>query len=522
MSAVLARAVASLAAGVALYFAFPPSGLWWLAPIGVAVLFAVLALPETTRLRAGFGYGVLAGLGQFVPLLKWIDSMVGALPWIGLALACSAFYGAFGMVATRLVRIPGAPVWVAAAFTVAEWARSSFPFGGFPWGRLAFSQGDGPLLSLARFVGAPGLSFAVALIGAALSAAALTAWRRQPARGYLVPAGAVLVAAVAAAAAWPTVGAPSGGRTVTVAAIQGNVPEQRWDVATQREAVLRNHLDETRRLAAEIKAGRAPQPDVVVWPENSSDVSPERDPEVAARMQAAAAEVGAPILVGTIHYDDTGKYYNSMILMGPDGPLERHDKAILQPFGETMPMREFFRMFSSYVDLANNFTPGTGDGVVRPARDGPPPVFLGVATCYEVAFDRSLRLSVDNGAQLLTVPTNNATFGRTGMTWQQLGMSQVRAVELDRDVMVAATTGVSAFVRPDGTIAQNTSIWTADHLVETIALREGRTPAARLGEWGNVALLVLTLCGIALAIRQDGARLARPAPRQPTADRGTT
>ncbi|ADG78808.1 apolipoprotein N-acyltransferase [Tsukamurella paurometabola] len=522
MTAVLVRSAASLAAGVALYFAFPPTGLWWLAPVGIGVLFAVLALPDRIRLRAGFGYGLLTGLGQFVPLLKWIDSMVGALPWIGLAIACSVFYGAFGLMATRLVRAPGAPVWTAAAFTVAEWARSSFPFGGFPWGRLAFSQGDSPLVSLARFVGAPGLSFAVALLGTAFAAAAMTARRRRSARGLLVPAAAAVIVVAAAAAAWPAVGAPSDGRTVTVAAIQGNVPEQRWDVATQREAVLTNHLTETARLAAEVRAGRQPQPDVVVWPENSSDVSPERDPEVAARMRAAAADVGAPILVGSVHYDDTGRYYNSMILMTPDGPIERHDKAILQPFGETMPMREFFRLFSSYVDLANDFTPGTGDGVVRPSRNGGPPVFLGVATCYEVAFDRSLRMSVDNGAQLLTVPTNNATFGRTGMTWQQLGMSQVRAVELDRDVMVAATTGVSAFVRPDGTIAQNTSIWTSDHLVETVALRNGRTPAARLGEWGNIALLVLTLCGIALAIRQDGWRLNQPASDRPEADRGTT
>ena len=527
MTAVLARSLASLAAGLALYFAFPPAGLWWLAPIGIGVLYAVLALPDRTRPRAGFGYGLLAGLGQFVPLLKWIDSMVGALPWIGLAIACSIFYGAFGVLAARLTRVPGAPVWVAAAFTVAEWARSSFPFGGFPWGRLAFSQGDSPLVSLARFVGAPGLSFAVALLGTALAAAALTAWRRGAARGYAVPAAAALIVVAGAAAAWPTVGAPSPGRTVTVAAIQGNVPEQRWDVATQREAVLTNHLEETRRLAAEIRAGRQPQPDVVVWPENSSDVSPERDPSVDARMRAAAAEVGAPILVGSVHYDDTGRYYNSMILMTAEGPVERHDKAILQPFGETMPMRDFFRLFSSYVDMANNFTPGTGDGVVHPRRADGPPLPLGVATCYEVAFDRSLRMSVANGAQLLTVPTNNATFGRTGMTWQQLGMSQVRAVELDRDVMVAATTGVSAFVRPDGTIAQNTRIWTADHLVETIALREGRTPAARLGEWGNIALLVLTLCGIAVAIRQDGWRFTQPASDhstadRPTADQGTT
>ncbi|BDH57553.1 apolipoprotein N-acyltransferase [Tsukamurella sp. PLM1] len=355
----LLRAGTSLLAGVALFFAFPPAGLWWLAPLGVAALVAVLATRERPTLRGGFGYGFLAGLGLFVPLLKWIDSMVGALPWIGLGITCALYYGAFGLIATRVVRAPGGPVWVAAAFAVTEWARASFPFGGFPWGRLAFSQADGPLLSLARYAGAPGLSFAVALLGACLAAAGIAAYRRADRRAYLLPAAAVALTGIATAAAWPFVGAPSDGRTVTVAAIQGNVPEQRWDVATQREAVLTNHLNETHRLATEVREGRQQQPDVVIWPENSSDVSPERDPDVAARLRAASVDVGAPILVGSVHYDGTGRYYNSMLLVDATGVIERHDKAILQPFGETMPMREFFRFFSDYVDLANDFSPGT-------------------------------------------------------------------------------------------------------------------------------------------------------------------
>lgn len=222
----LVRGGAALLAGVALFFAFPPAGLWWLAPIGVAALVAVLATRERPTLRGGFGYGLLAGIGLFIPLLKWIDSMVGALPWIGLGITCALYYGAFGLIATRVARAPGGPVWVAAAFAVTEWARASFPFGGFPWGRLAFSQADGPLLALARYVGAPGLSFVVALLGACLAAAGVAAYRRADRRAYLLPAAAAALAAIGAAAAWPAVGAPSSGREVTIAAIQGNVPPQ--------------------------------------------------------------------------------------------------------------------------------------------------------------------------------------------------------------------------------------------------------------------------------------------------------
>ncbi len=126
---------------------------------------------------------------------------------------------------------------------------------------------------------------------------------------------------------------------------------------------------------------------------------------------------------------------------GSAGAGERHDKRIIQPFGEYLPYRDFFRFFSEYADKAGNFVPGDGNGVVH--ADGIP---VGVATCYEVAFDRALTESVRDGAELIAVPTNNATFGDTEMTYQQLAMSQVRAVEHRRDVVVAATSGVSAII----------------------------------------------------------------------------
>jgi apolipoprotein N-acyltransferase len=499
-----ARTVAAGLAGVALMLAFPPGGRWWLAPLAVTALLLVLTHADGARRRSrtAFWYGLVFGLGFTLPLLHWIDAMVGALPWIGLAVACSLFYGAFGAAAVRLQRAPAGPLWVAAAFTVTEWARSSFPFGGFPWGRLAFSQADGPLLPLARFIGAPGLGFAVALLGAAFAAAITAGVRRAPRRAYLVPAGAVLGTVVVAAVAVPTVasGAPSG--RVTVAAIQGNVPRLGYNWSTQRAAVLNNHLAQTRQLARDVAAGRAAQPDVVIWPENSSDIPPERDPDTLAKITAVSAEVRAPILVGTVHFDDQGRYYNSMIMIGPDGVGDRHDKAILQPFGETMPMRSFFRHFTSLVDLANNFTPGHGDGVVRPGSGPAKDLPIGIATCYEVAFDRALRGAVNAGAQVLTVPTNNATFGHTGMTYQQLGMSRVRAVELDRQVIVAATTGVSAMVAPNGAVTAQTTTWKPAYLVATVPLRTTRTPASRLGDGVNFAALALVVCGVALLIGQ--------------------
>ncbi len=105
--------------------------------------------------------------------------------------------------------------------------------------------------------------------------------------------------------------------------------------------------------------------------------------------------------------------------------------------------------FSADVGRVVDFAPGTGS----PTLDAGP-ARLGVATCYEVVFDDDVRDAVTGGADLLTVPTNNATFGDTYMTYQQQGMSRLRAIEHDRAVVIAATSGQSAVIAPDGTVAR--------------------------------------------------------------------
>ena len=122
---------------------------------------------------------------------------------------------------------------------------------------------------------------------------------------------------------------------------------------------------------------------------------------------------------------------------------------------------------------------------------------VGVATCYEVAFDRAPAEAVAAGAQILAVPTNNATFGDTEMTYQQLAMSRVRAVEHSRTVVVAATSGVSAIVAPDGTVTSRTALFDADHLVATVGVRSTLTPATT---WGARVEALLVIVGAAAAV----------------------
>lgn len=495
----LPRQLAAVAGGLLLFASFPPRPLWYLAPVGVALIVLSITWP-TRRLEhgatvaGGFGYGYLAGLGFLVPLLPWVGVYVGAMPWLALAAAEAVFIGLFGLTVALVNRCRLGPLWltavaIAACWSLAEWLRSSVPFGGFPWGRLAFGQPDGFLLPLASLGGAPLLSFAVALIGSAIAVliVAIVDWKYASYRLATV-AGlvlAALIAPIAALGAAATLPAMDSGEQITVAAVQGNVPRLGLDFNAQRRAVLDMHIARTLQLAADVRAGREPQPRVVVWPENASDIDPLRNADAYAEISAAAAAVNAPILVGAVLINEDETTTNSVIVWDPvAGPGDRHDKGIIQPFGEYLPYRDFFRKFSSYADSAGNFVPGDDNGVVSAAG-----VQVGVATCYEVAFDRALMTSVRDGAAFIAVPTNNATFGDTEMTYQQLAMSRVRAVEHGRATVVAATSGVSAIIGPDGAVTQQTELFVPAALVADIPLRQDQTLATKLGPWTEYALV---------------------------------
>ncbi|MDQ4009890.1 MAG: apolipoprotein N-acyltransferase [Actinomycetota bacterium] len=522
---VLLRLGTAAGAGWLLYIAAAPGELWWLAPVAFAVLW--LALHGRTSARLGFGYGLTFGLGLFVPLLSWVGQLVGPLPWLALATVEALVLALAGAGIATVSRLPAAPMWATGVWVAAEALIARVPFDGFPWGRVAFGQPTGLFLPVAAIGGAPLLTAAVVLTG--FGAGELV---RRLVLGHLAPkhlgpghpvlgrrlvtlavpallAVAPMIASLAAAPLAQTA-APDG--EVVAAVVQGNVPRAGLDFNAQRRAVLDNHAERTEQLAIDVTAGRYPQPALVIWPENSSDIDPLRNPDARVVIDRAVRAIGVPILVGAVLRTDDGPATNTAIVWSPStGPGQRHDKRRLQPFGEYIPHRDFFRLFSPYVDRAGNFTPGNGDGAVDLG-----PVRVGIATCSEVIFDDLVRQSVRSGAQVLAVPTNNATFGFTEMSYQQQAISRVRAVEHGRAVLVAATSGVSAVIAADGTVEQHTDLFAPDALVSRVPLHSSTTLATRLGPVPEWSLVVLGVLGVAAAlVMQRGPNAGnrqRPAP----------
>ncbi|KNX37091.1 apolipoprotein N-acyltransferase [Luteipulveratus halotolerans] len=496
----LRRSLIAVASGLCLWLALPTIDLWPLAFVGVAgMAWATVGVSA----RAGLGLGLLTGLGCFVPALSWSGVYVGAVPWMALAVTESLYVAALGLACAVVQPIRVRPWLIACLWVAQELIRGTVPFGGFPWARIAFSQADSPLVHLASVAGAPGVTFAVALVGGWLAVAAERArvrdFGRLPAlRPLVASAGVLLLAAL-----WPVA---TGGRAVTVAGIQGNVPQSGLDFNAQRRAVLDNHVRTTNRLAADVRAGRTPAPDLVVWPENSSDIDPLRNADAATEITEAVSAIGVPVMVGAVLQEPSPRVSNATLLYVPGrGIVDRYVKQHPVPFAEYIPYRSFFRTFSTKVDLVTkDFAPGKEPSVfAAPTPSGT--VKVGPVICFEVAYDDLTREPVRRGAQLLAVQTNNATFGRTAESEQQLAISRLRAIEHGRSIVHISTVGVSALITPDGTTHDQSSLFTQKALVGELPLRTATTWADRVG---RIPELLATLVGAVALVQAVRVRRA--------------
>lgn len=493
----LLRLALAITSGFVFYLSFAPRPLWWLAPIGFAGLaFAV----RGRRLWGGLGYGFAFGLAFNLPLLLWLQDFLGVefgpWPWLGLSVALAAYLGVGAALCTLVARLPWSPVWMSMIVIATETPRSWWPFGGFPWGRVAFSQPDGAFVPLASVGGAPLVGFAVVLTGFA-APSLISRLRRRAWRGSILPAAGVVVPAVAGLALWPTIGTAAETGSLTVASVQGNAPDVGIALMQEQETLRANHLAQSERLAQQIRSGAVPKPDLVVWPESVTEL---RGPDPV--LDQAVADLGAPALIGTIYRaSGDGTTQNSEVVWDPKtGPGERYSKQSLVPFSEYIPARTVAQFVTPFLNGFYDMTPGTAPAVLDVAGTK-----VATPICYEIAYDYVTRGGVDEGGQLIVLPTNTAWFGKSGMSSQQLAIARLRAVEHSRAVVVSATSGISAIVEPDGSIQRSTSEFTTASLVGRVPLRDTTTLSDRLGAWteyGQLGVaLAAVLAGLALRMR---------------------
>jgi apolipoprotein N-acyltransferase len=475
----------ALPAGLLLAAAFAPAGVAPLAVLCPAFLFLVW---EGAAPRAAAWRGFLFTAGTFLAGTYWLYNsihLVGQAPlWIalflmlGLVAIMGSYTAVLGYAVARWGARSGPLRWLVllpAGWVVVEWFRGWF-LSGFPWLALGYSQLESPLRGFAPLSGVYGTSLAAALTAGAVVTLVLG---RRAAR--LAAIGVVLALVIAGSVLAGVQWTAPRGTQISVALVQGAVPQSMKWQAGRRERTL------------ELYAGlTAPHlgTDIVVWPEAALPALEQDVRWFLDSLHAAARERGSDVLMGQLRRDPgTGAHHNAMLVLGASE--QWYYKRRLVPFGEFFPVPAQVREWLRLMNLPySDFVAGPDDQPPLAAAGET----LAPTICYEDAY-ASEQLHLARNSTLLVNVTNDAWFGDSTAPHQHLDISRMRSLETGRPMLRATNDGVTALIAHDGTLLGTLPQFRESVLTGTVEPRVGLTPYVRFGNW---PVLAIAFAGLAL------------------------
>jgi apolipoprotein N-acyltransferase len=361
--------------------------------------------------------------------------------------------------------------------------RARFPFGGFGWLRIGFSQVDAPYARLASVGGVSLLSLATLLLGVAAFQLA------KRGSGLTLP-GIAIALTLVGIFVFPN---NSPRQTFQVLAMQGSVPKLGLDFNERATEVFYRHLTATEKA---LSGGK--KPDLIIWPENSVDVDPFNNPKIGSAITSLVDKSEVPLIIGAVLRTE-GQLQNASVLWEPKtGATTRYIKRHLTPFGEVMPLRSALTFFSDLPNQVEDFTPGNTAVIHQVGQAKIAPII-----CFELIDDRLIQSSAGS-SNLFVVQTNSATFANTAQSAQQLAITRIRSIEHARYAVSVSTIGISAIVDTNGIVLKSTAENIADSINSAVALNATKTIYDRVGEFAWVLVLLIGLgfsAGLSYAAR---------------------
>lgn len=471
-------------AGAITAWSFYPNH-WWAAILGVAMfLWTVDFQSRSKRIKLALVFA----LTLYAFHVQWV-SVLGNDAWFGLVVICT-----FPWLLISILPINSKSRYFyfapAAVIVLIEVLRTSIPWDGFPWGLIAYSQLDGPLVPLATLGGQALVTGVVVIFASTL----VKLLRYQKFMGLIIP---LIILGFAY-----NVEPLKSTERITLSAVQGNVPRTGLDLKTQRLTVLTNHVNMTKELLDEISAGKVAEPDLIVWPESGTDIDPLRPGVSATQLTSLVRQTKIPILIGATTWNGTlpgeigaGPRNVGILWSAREGPGQQYTKNYLVPFGEYLPLRELLASFITRFDqIPNDFVAGQGTGVFNIAGK-----LVGDVICFEVAYAKHIKNTITAGAQVMVVQTNNSTFGNTAQPEQQFAITRFRAIENQRAFLVASTSGISGLISNDGTVMAKTTQFEPALVTGEVALISENTTSHKRPNWVIFASIFI----IALSWRRN-------------------
>jgi apolipoprotein N-acyltransferase len=490
------RFLLAIITGVLFALSFPNVAQGWLMFVALAPL-----LVAVTRARSAwqaFFLGWVAFTTAWLIMVPWVvrvmshygglPYLTGVLLFVAMAVVLGLYGGAFAAIVKRLRLGERFAPWllIPLAWAAIEFART-FLLTGFPWNLVATAIVDYPsLIQIDRAIG-PYATGVLVLLPSVVLAWLVTQRVASIARVMVVGALGILLLVW-----WGTglvasklIARPLGGASVKAAMLQPNISqEMRWD-EDNVPAIYRKMIGMT------VDAARNGAK-VVIWPESTVPLSFTETAFYRDSIEELSREHGIDIILGSVATDPArpNRLWNSAFLVSSGRTIGHYDKIRLVPFGEYVPLRQVLFFAEKLVRAVGEFEFGTNDFPLGGKHK------YGPAICYEIVYPQITRSQIRNGADVLVTITNDAWYDGTSAPAQHLWQARLRAVEGNRYLLRAATTGISAFIDPTGRMLETIPMGRDGTIYATFEPRTEMTPYVRFGDW-----FAWTACaGVVLAL----------------------
>ena len=476
----------AIIAGLLYFLSFPPYDFWYLI-FPALYLFYYSLLSSKKPFLSGFVFGCVA----YGVILLGIQS-IGLEAWIPLTFLMGLMYGVFSKLFSYLNTKSGNNFYVLlAALAVFDLIRAYFPFGGFPWGFPSTVLLTGPIDSplffevplIFRNFGPTGSSLLLQSLPLVI---ALGVFSKRKPKNYLKDYSIFLLIIFTIFISNYVVNDYQYTQLETselnITIVQGNspCPGAKNRCSNERQKIYDSHLAQTQSLEGNF--------DLVVWPESSTGFN--NDPGVHSRVQndvsTQALRLDSYFLIGGDRPVQKEYFENYGIFINREGEIvDQYLKQHPVPFGEYIPFRKYLDWIPPLALVPRDMIRGDGQKIFM-VND----TKISTVISFEGSFQRYIRNSVLDGAELVVILTNQASYGESGMSDQFILMSRANAISNERPIVHAAITGKSAFIDHNGKVISKTELFETTTLNEKLEVRQTETPYSKYGNYLNYIFII--------------------------------
>ena len=476
----------SLIGGILYFLSFPPFDFWYLIFPAIYLFYYSLLTKEKSFL-SGFIFGSVA----YGVILLGIQS-IGLEAWIPLTILMGSMYGLFAKLFSYLnVKSENNFYVLLSALAIFDLLRAYFPFGGFPWGFPSTVLLTGPIDSPIFFgmhlyfknFGPTGSSLLIQSFPLIIALGVLSKNKqRNYFKNYIIFSLIIFTIIIINLLVSDYQSTQIKSSELNITIVQGNspCPGAKNRCSNERQRIYDSHLSQTQSLDGKF--------DLVVWPESSTGFN--NDPGIHTRVQndisTEATRLGSYFLIGGDRPVENQYFENYGIFINKDGEIvDQYLKQHPVPFGEYIPFRKYLDWIPPLALVPRDMVRGDGQKIFM-VND----TKISTVISFEGSFQRYIRNSVQEGAELVVILTNQASYGESGMSDQFILMSRANAISNERPIVHAAITGKSAFIDYNGKVISKTELFETKTLTEKLEVSKAETPYSKYGNYLNYIFIV--------------------------------